>query len=460
MATEKKGGTNIRYDDFVKQVKPDPGATDKIVLLHGYVGVSANEEKIRLYSDASLSEYADIPTADIVYSLPNNSDPLGGSSLWIKQSSTISYADASGFSQGDLYNSYMNNSYTPEAQAAPTAAPTITINQLTFNIVCTPTRFVCPTPVSRLVICTMPPVTRGFCPVPTQGPACPRPSWVDGCPSQWGCTFNTGTTVINPGAGTAQFANNYTGGDIYNDYMQNSYEPAYQTAAAGAGATSPQVCLQPATSTIICQRASSPILCRFTVPAWRCYSPITRTDVWCPVACAIGTIKIPVTVASLAGCPSDFCGPDLTATIQTVNPGGTIAYNAAAGRAAQAPADYAGGDIYNEYMQNNYLPGTQAYGTAAAITNPQICAQPISINFNCQSRLSCPSLLTICISRPVWRCQFTATIRSVYSPCIPTNTGTITTLPSAVDGCPSQFCPTDITTIRTGTINPGTGYGY
>lgn len=453
MATEKKGGTNIRYDDFVKAVRPDPGAADQVVLLHGYVGASSAEDKIRLYSDASLNEYADIAKADIVYSVPNTDDPLGGSRLWVKQSANVNYADAQGYQQGDLYNSYMNDQYTPGTETmGPAATLACTIAPLTRNVVCTPTRFICPTPVSRLVICTLPPRTRYFCPQPTLA-GCPQPSWVDACPSQWGCTIRTGTTVINPGGGT-QF-NDFTGGDVYNDYMQNSYEPGYENyGPQPQAASTPQICVQTiVTRNINCTVQSTPFICR-TIPVWRCWRP-TRFQPWCPpVTCRFGTRT--VTFPSIACGASVICATDFTKPQTPANP---------IPGAGQMAGDYTGGDMYNDYMQNNYEPGGyENYGPQPA-TSPQICLQPVSVNFNCVSRfVNCASRYTICVSVPVWRCITRNNQRSICRPCVPVTITRTTTFPSAVDGCPSQFgCATDITFPNpTDVINPGGagGGGY
>jgi hypothetical protein len=455
MANEKKGGAGIRYDDFVKIVKPDPGSTEQVVLLHGYVGASVTDDKIRLYSDASLMEYADIAKADVVYSLPNNDDPLGGSRLWVKQSANVNYADAQGYAQGDMYNSYMNDQYSPGAEAmGPTVTLACTIAPLTRNPVCRPTRFICPTPVSRLVICTLPPRTRLGCPQPTLA-ACPQPSWVDACPSQWGCTIQTGTTVINPGTGGAQFGADYTGGDVYNDYMQNSYEGGTE----GFGplpTTTIQTTVQP---TIVTIRPTSPIICRRTIRIWDCWRPTRQA--WCPpITCQLGSIR-PTTFPSIA------CATDITRT-QTIQTGTTVINPGTGG--AQFGADYTGGDMYNDYMQNSYEgTGTEAFGPAPTITGPQQCLQLTHVGCQATSPIRCR------FSVPVFRCITQQRHRSICIPCQITTTRTIQTttvgtigtirtqtFPSAVDGCPSQFgCATDFTrTINPDTINPGGFGGY
>src|SRR4051812_16796054 len=101
MATSKKegaggGGPEIRYDAFIRNVRPDPASTEQIVLMKGYVGESTSADRLRLYSDASLTRYVEIPVEDVVFSMPVNDDPLGGSMLWVKQSANLQYNDPQG----------------------------------------------------------------------------------------------------------------------------------------------------------------------------------------------------------------------------------------------------------------------------------------------------------------------------------------------------------------------------
>jgi hypothetical protein len=406
MATKKnEGGANIRFDDFIKLVRPDPGKTEPISLLNGYVGESSSEDKIRLYADSSLAEYVDIAKADILHSIPNNDDPLGGSQLWVKQSASISHNAGTDFAQGDMYNDYMGNMYSPGDAAsmgagAISAVCTIGPTLLTRNIICRPTRFVCPTPVSRLIICTLPQQTR-LCPVLTR--ACPQPSLVDACPSALGCTI--GRTVINPGLGTQAFGAddtsytaNYSGGDMYNDYMQNAYEPEsfgppspWPTTTIN---TSPVICLMQPTRTTICQRSIF-IICR----------P--------PQTCFLGT-RFPTRI-TLAGCRTDFCATDFTIPTPTI-----ITTRAATDftrvtrpfdedTSTSFGGDYGSGDLYNSYMQNDYsgdmgsMAGnpldTSAIATAACTIQVTGAACTIQQTFVVQCRPTLPLNTRCCITQ-------------------------------------------------------------
>jgi hypothetical protein len=432
MATKKNdGGVNLRFDEFVKQVRPDPNKTEPISLLHGYIGESTSDDKIRLYADASLAEYVDIAKTDILYAIPNEQDPLGGSQLWVKQSASVNHASGDAFAQGDMYNDYLGNMYTPGdtgsmAGGAATQLCTGAITQictvgptlLTRNIVCRPTRFICPTPNSRLVICTLPPRT-SFCPILTRN-GCPNPSWVDGCASALGCTIATGTTVINPGR-TVQFgadANTYSSGDMYNDYMQNSYEPQDAsgggTEAFGGGTGFPP---------------TSPAMCHFgpsilTICPPKTFAGSCRSKwVFCqPKTCFLGTRPFPTKV-TLAGCPSDFCATDFT-KFRTDVIGGFRPHDQQMGvdygTTDYSGADYGSGDMYNAYMQDDYT-GEMGAGTPGQPLDTsgftqhcppptQICAAPITrIPVQCGGVTITQPFQTRCCVTQVWntRCCIT-----------------------------------------------------
>jgi hypothetical protein len=378
MATSKSkdGGANIRYDDFIKKVKPDVANSEEVVLLHGYIGDSGKEDQIRVYSDAGLTEYIDIAKADILHAVPNSDDPLGGSQLWVKQSSNVNYNDPQGYAQGDMYNDYMSDSYAPDNFG--TAGP---VPILTQPVICGPTRFICPTPQSRLVICTIRPTFQINCQrtivCPTRAIICQRPSWVDACPTRLGC--NPGATIINPGGG--QFSDDYGTGDVYNDYMNDSYDGGAAPGGFAPVTTSPQ-CFQLQTQQINCQISLRVICITQRSPCisrqWLC---LTRNN-----------------IRSL--CRPCWVTPPFrrTPTIQTPgNPGAGRGFNDAYGSyddygGGEAHGDYSGaenfgeygsGDLYGDYMANDYAPDAGTGAAAAPITTVPVCIRP-TIQFpNC-----------------------------------------------------------------------------
>ncbi|MBL7726945.1 MAG: hypothetical protein JNM68_04625, partial [Dinghuibacter sp.] len=482
MATSKskEGGVNIRYDAFIKQVRPDASNTDPVAILHGYIGESGSDDKIRLYADESLSEYADILKTDILYAVPDEENPLGGSRLWVKQSAEVNHTDANAFAQGDMYNAYMGNMYEGGAAnmgGAAAAATALCTAPLTRTIICRPTRFVCPTPASRLIICNRITQTGPGCQLVSFGPACPKPSWVDGCPSALGCTI--GTTVINPGRG-AGFANaaggygDYTGGDMYNDYMANSYDAGGATGEFGGAATT--------------------TVCAASIPAWRC-PPVLHTlnivrcgfsyQVDClrpsvlsfcvtqqrnvcsrhicnQQACQLGSIRVPI--QSIA-CATDITRP----ATNVVNPGAGFA------DAAGGYGDYTGGDMYNEYMANSYDAGaTGEFG--GGLTNPAICNNPVSLTIICNKPsllTQCRSLQILCITRNTPHCPIGCQFGSIRVPIKTLACATDFTRPvfnttrqagpvQSVDYCRTDLCPSNFCPDRAinPAVNPGVVGGF
>ena len=113
MATVTK--TKIQFDAFVEAARPDAADKSPLVFLQGYIGKSAAADSIRLYTDPSLNDYADIPLADIVYSQKITDDPLGlgGSKIWIKIPTTNNRG-ATAYLEGNLYDDYLKKLYEQE----------------------------------------------------------------------------------------------------------------------------------------------------------------------------------------------------------------------------------------------------------------------------------------------------------------------------------------------------------
>jgi hypothetical protein len=438
MATSKQkdSGPNIRYDAFIKQVRPDPGQTDPVAVLNGYVGESGSDDKIRLYADESLSEYVDIAKSDILYAEPDEENPLGGSRVWVKQQAQLNHSDA--YSQGDMYNEYMGNTYDGGyGNMGPGVTLDCTI--VTSPAICKPTRFICPTPVSKLVICNI--TNKINCNIITANVGCNKPSWVDACPSAWVCPTNTINQTINqtikvPGGFDAGYGD-YTGGDMYSDYMQDSYDGGSGGEAFGGGPLSIAICPGPLPRTI---------------RIWDCWRPTRQR--WCDIqVCQTGTIRITIPTPRTPGCATDITRT--IETIRTVNiPGG---FDAGYG-------DYAGGDMYNDYMQGGYDGGTgsEAFG-------PNLPTVPI----NQCARVTVPINQCFQVSQPVWTCINVITVNRIYCP-IPTtcfnNTRPITCIVGTRRPCVfgsrvpgSIVCATDFTRTINQTINiPGGfdgGYG-
>ncbi|HEX9932831.1 MAG TPA: hypothetical protein VGB08_08330 [Allosphingosinicella sp.] len=90
---EKQTGP-VRFDDFVNAVHADPAEVQPRVLLSGFVGRSATEGNIRVYSDPSLSHWVEAPAAAVVHSAPIADSPLGGSHVWVDASTELTPGSA------------------------------------------------------------------------------------------------------------------------------------------------------------------------------------------------------------------------------------------------------------------------------------------------------------------------------------------------------------------------------
>jgi hypothetical protein len=118
MAEEKnkgpEGRSQVRLDEFIARVVPDPKHAGDALLLAGFLGASSEPENTRIYSDASLSTYVDVEKADILHSEPlaKERSPLGGSYIWLKRGAQVSFGSAAGqsaegkFFEGPLMAAY------------------------------------------------------------------------------------------------------------------------------------------------------------------------------------------------------------------------------------------------------------------------------------------------------------------------------------------------------------------
>lgn len=236
----------IVLDSFVKNVRPDPKATDPIIYLSGFLGDSPVEGNVRVYADPQLSSFVDVPRSAILHAVQNTAeeDPLGGSKLWIKQSDIANQAPlGSSYLEGDIYSNYATNMYQPgSAQPLSHTVPLIACTRTShFDPLCRITlthicrTFIGPRSLCRPCFTNNSPICRTLnlinCPsrlvvqcTLTRNPICELqtarcslagcPSWVDGCPTAPG-DF---TTVVNP---TIQ-QTIYDAGN-FNPYMHGGY---------------------------------------------------------------------------------------------------------------------------------------------------------------------------------------------------------------------------------------------
>src|SRR5271166_4601351 len=90
MAKENAGRweRDIKEDPLVAALVPDPAKLPvNAAVLRGFVGKSLTEGSWRLYLDAELTEYVEIPESEILYAreLPDG----GGTAVWVPGTLTL-----------------------------------------------------------------------------------------------------------------------------------------------------------------------------------------------------------------------------------------------------------------------------------------------------------------------------------------------------------------------------------
>jgi hypothetical protein len=323
---EKNEKVSIKYDAFVKAVRPDSKSTEDTVHLEGFIGESSVPDHFRLYSDASLNEFVEIPTDAVLHAIANSKEesPLGGSKLWIKKSAVYTYGNPAmtnrpqaSFLDGDLMQGYMDSMYQPDAGAG--------MGNMGGGISQPITGCVGPVPqtiISKPIICQKslltPCVTKPWSPICnfqtvikslckpcipitiTKGPIVS----IADCPSFPCPTPTFKTETINPGGGIggggvmSDFSggsfNPYFDGDLYQGYMDSMYQPDAGAAGMqdggignmGGGISQPITgCVQPTVITI------NPVVCGGTIT-----SPITRFSPVCPPRRTIIPVLCPTNV--------------------------------------------------------------------------------------------------------------------------------------------------------------------
>src|SRR5579871_2074585 len=124
MANGKKDpgpSQNFRLDEFVSKVVSDPHQPPNALLLIGYLGASSEENHVRLYFDAQLSDYIEIPQSAILYAqeVPKEQSALGGSLVWIKRDADVLHGAVgssrlrANFLKGSIQQDYLDGLLFP-----------------------------------------------------------------------------------------------------------------------------------------------------------------------------------------------------------------------------------------------------------------------------------------------------------------------------------------------------------
>lgn len=103
-----------RRTKFVAKIVGDPANPPKTKLLTGFLGDSSLEAHTRLYFDASLNDYAEIPDDAILHTEPRSPEEstLGGEYVWVEATAKLTYSapnphgSKAQFFDGPIYQEY------------------------------------------------------------------------------------------------------------------------------------------------------------------------------------------------------------------------------------------------------------------------------------------------------------------------------------------------------------------
>ncbi len=204
MATESK---KVRRDAFVKSVRPDPKSTEDLVLLQGYIGDSDLTGHVRVYSDPALSDFIELPEQDILYCDPvaTTEDPLGGSRLWVKQTTVFTAGDPrhanrikSSFLEGDIVRAFGDVGNIPRV-VAPSVVAVCHVSSKPKS--CCETQVGTPCTVTHiqptcLQTCNQPSICRPCEEVSKFQPSCFKTCDRPTPPLSLGCTFGGDCTAL------------------------------------------------------------------------------------------------------------------------------------------------------------------------------------------------------------------------------------------------------------------------
>lgn len=155
-----------KHADFVSQVVKDPKSPPDALLLQGFPGASSEKGHTRLYFDAQLTSYVEIPDDSILFSreLASAQSPLGGSYVWIKRDAQVI---PGGAGSGRVKAAFLEG---PIIGAAGMPNPDWPGGGLPFpTAFCPPPTLTCPTRICPTPAC--PTLSWAGCQLPT--PPCP-----------------------------------------------------------------------------------------------------------------------------------------------------------------------------------------------------------------------------------------------------------------------------------------------
>jgi len=90
-AQEPTRSTELRADELIEKLVPDPATPPDLILLAGFLGKSNRAGYVRLYLTLLLNEYLEISEKDVLHHQPFAPalNPLGGTLVWIRREANL-----------------------------------------------------------------------------------------------------------------------------------------------------------------------------------------------------------------------------------------------------------------------------------------------------------------------------------------------------------------------------------
>jgi hypothetical protein len=481
MAKAPAGGA-----DFVAKIVKDPKQPPATVMLTGFLGASSEEGHTRLYFDANLSSYVEIPNDAILHTqdVATEQGGLGGSYVWINRDAELIHGPAGSqrpkgkFLEGPIMQAHLQGAFAGGGAAAGGAGIAAPQFQTLHATACCP-----PPPISFVVACP-PTLHQVHCPpfqtfvnCPTQlcsvGPAC-QISHVVQCPlptTQPPCGIASAQFICPPFGPCPSIACQsiacqsiacQPGGGVGGGPAALAATAACQTLPQNCGIVPPSFVNCPTHAPLLCPvtphcPTHPPLLCPVTphcppTPHAPCQSWICPPTP--PVVCATHVCTVP------PQCPfpsAQFVCPSFGPCFQTVGacqqvPGGgqgPVAAAALAGGPAAAPNSVAGCNTLPVVCQV-FTPACPPHITIAGCpTQPAVC-HPFTP--------ACPPHVTFagCHTPPVVCQVFTpACPPTHHQPCPTGPTVCCVSLPPACFPPVTPLCP--VQSIACGGGLPGGG---
>jgi hypothetical protein len=114
---ERPGTKDLKQDEVIARLVPDPADPPHVMRLAGYLGKSARRGFWRLYLTLELSDYVEVAEDDIIHSqaLVSQDDPLAGTVVWVRSDATLQHVRTESrqaqaeFLQGDITGAFLAN---------------------------------------------------------------------------------------------------------------------------------------------------------------------------------------------------------------------------------------------------------------------------------------------------------------------------------------------------------------